>query len=597
MFPDPRSVIIALLLCLSCIVAGARTPAQQVKPRDLNKEMEAARAVQGTLLPPESAMGILAGEVNGIPVRLGDLLEEVVFLYASPMIEVLGRQKAMALEAAGRGIRVGEMAFRRAVSDFIETNGRGRSLVETLRAQRIFFQRFKRLMHLNAAVAAMVRADTGTPAGKSPGEEAGRTWARKVQGRHIVETDPARLERGTFATISVEGSLRNYLKNHLSGATPLEIVAGRAPSRIRFAVALVDGGRAFFETDDVGVVVYASAKARPETRALSQVFPGWKAGTFRLQKPSRSHPDLARVIPKGKRFPAFVIPTGRVRLEAALKGRELLAARIPDLKLRHLDEALESRGRYVAALAAMKERGIKISDTRVARRIEEEREKYRGSEFSWERAIQLVGRNVYLETRRFRVADGVNQIVESDVGDVVLKAYYEAHIEHFGRATVTASHILVSEADPATGRVDFDRARSRIKEVYKKLKAGADFIDMVQQYSQDAASRDRGGDVGMFTLVSAYDPEFCRLAFALEENEITPPVRTRQGYHIIYCRKRTPPDREAYPFEKVKDIVRQDRQEDLQRRWLEEHVYRPLKIVNRVEEATKGFMGLKKRSI
>lgn len=596
MFPDSRPVILALMLCLAGIVAGARTSASQKKPRDLDKEIEAARAVQGTLLPPESAMDMPAGAVNGIPVRLGDLLEEVVFLYASPMIEVLARQKTMALEAAGRGIQVRDAAFRRAITDFIEKNSRGRSLAETLRAQRITFPRFTRLMRLNAAVAAMIRADTGIPARQSPGEEAGRTWAGKVQGRYAMVTDPARLKRGVFAMISVQDSLRKHLENHLSGATPLEIAPGSAPSRIRFAMALVDGGRACFETDDVDVTVFATTGAGSETRPLSQVFPAWEAGKFRLQKPTRSHPALARVVQKGKRFPAFAFSTGTVRLEASLQGRELLAARIPDLKLRHLDEALESRARYVAFLAAMKERGIKVSPARVARRIEEEREKYRGSEFSWERAIQLVGRNVYLETRRFRVADGTDQIVKSDVGDAVLRAYYEAHLDHFGRATVTASHILVNEADPVTGRVDFDRAQSRIKEVYLKLKAGADFIDMVQQYSQDAASRNRGGDVGMFTLVSAYDPEFCRLAFALEESEITPPVRTRQGYHIIYCRKRTPPDRAAYPFERVKDIVRQDRQEDLRRRWLEEHVYRPMKVENRVDEATKGFL-TGKRSI
>ncbi len=76
-----------------------------------------------------------------------------------------------------------------------------------------------------------------------------------------------------------------------------------------------------------------------------------------------------------------------------------------------------------------------------------------------------------------------------------------------------------------------------------KLSAGADFADLAKKYSQDPGSKNRGGDLG-FTRSGTLVSEFEEIAFTLEMNEISKPVKTAFGYHIIQ------------PLEKQGDKVR-----------------------------------------
>ncbi len=275
----------------------------------------------------------------------------------------------------------------------------------------------------------------------------------------------------------------------------------------------------------------------------------------------------------------LALPEGTFAIVRDTKGAEvaqittddLLAERLPTLTLRHLDRALAERARIVAIDATLRARGIAPSASRVAARVGAFREQHTDA-FPWEQALRAIGRNAHLEIRRFRHDDAIDQVIGTDADDATLRAYYTARPDHFGRATVTASHILIRNADPVTGRIDYEAARRRIVAVARELAGGASFESLARRYSEDAASRERGGDIGMFTLVSAYDRDFCRLAFTLREGEVSPPVKTRQGWHLIKCRQRTEPRLDDYPFERVRDIVRDDRQDELRRRWIERNV-------------------------
>jgi hypothetical protein len=85
---------------------------------------------------------------------------------------------------------------------------------------------------------------------------------------------------------------------------------------------------------------------------------------------------------------------------------------------------------------------------------------------------------------------------------------------------VWAQHILVTD-------------QARAEEVKQKLDAGEDWYALVTQYSEDTGSAANGGDVGWFPRTGVMVEEFSAAAFDLEIGEISAPVQSQFGYHII----------------------------------------------------------------
>ncbi|MFM8320154.1 MAG: peptidylprolyl isomerase [Chloroflexota bacterium] len=84
---------------------------------------------------------------------------------------------------------------------------------------------------------------------------------------------------------------------------------------------------------------------------------------------------------------------------------------------------------------------------------------------------------------------------------------------------VWAQHILVS--DPAIAKI-----------VEEKAKAGEDWYALAAEYSTDESNKNEGGDLGWFSKARMV-PEFSTAAFAMEVGQISEPVQTQFGYHII----------------------------------------------------------------
>jgi foldase protein PrsA len=100
------------------------------------------------------------------------------------------------------------------------------------------------------------------------------------------------------------------------------------------------------------------------------------------------------------------------------------------------------------------------------------------------------------------------------VTDKELKDYYDTY-----QPEIKARHILVADEKTA-------------KEVKKKLDGGAKFEDVAKEYSTDEGSKASGGDLGWFGT-GKMDPDFEKAAYALKVNEISAPVKSQFGYHII----------------------------------------------------------------
>ncbi|MCM3322124.1 peptidylprolyl isomerase [Cytobacillus kochii] len=95
-----------------------------------------------------------------------------------------------------------------------------------------------------------------------------------------------------------------------------------------------------------------------------------------------------------------------------------------------------------------------------------------------------------------------------------MKEYYENY-----KPEIQARHILVADKETA-------------EEVKKKLDDGEDFAKVAEEYSTDTASAANGGDLGWFGAGQMV-AEFEEAAYALEVDEISEPVESQHGFHII----------------------------------------------------------------
>ena len=99
------------------------------------------------------------------------------------------------------------------------------------------------------------------------------------------------------------------------------------------------------------------------------------------------------------------------------------------------------------------------------------------------------------------------------VSDAELKAYYQNHMADYSRD-------------------DFAAAKKKIEEIAARIKKGEAFDKLAKKYSQDPGSAIKGGDLGFFSHGMMVKP-FEDAAFKLKVGEVSKPVRTQYGYHLI----------------------------------------------------------------
>jgi foldase protein PrsA len=145
------------------------------------------------------------------------------------------------------------------------------------------------------------------------------------------------------------------------------------------------------------------------------------------------------------------------------------------------------------------------------------------------------------------------------ITDEELQTYFDENKDSFGEAEqVKASHILV--ADEATAN-----------EIKQKLADGADFAELAKEYSTDEGTKENGGELGFFakgTMVTEFDD----VAFTLPVNEISDPVKTDYGYHIIKVEEKKEAKEANFDDSKkeIKETLIQQKMETEYSTWLEE---------------------------
>lgn len=137
--------------------------------------------------------------------------------------------------------------------------------------------------------------------------------------------------------------------------------------------------------------------------------------------------------------------------------------------------------------------------------------------------------------------------------EATLKQFYEENRDLYAEPEERrVRHILIraKRGDKASEQA----ALAKIKQIQGELKQDKPFAELAKQYSQDPGSAEVGGDLGYFEQ-GMMAPEFDKKVFSMQKGEISEPVQTDFGYHLILLEDIKP--RRVLPYDKVKDRVLQ----------------------------------------
>ncbi|WP_223544086.1 SurA N-terminal domain-containing protein [Pseudomonas sp. A-B-19] len=127
----------------------------------------------------------------------------------------------------------------------------------------------------------------------------------------------------------------------------------------------------------------------------------------------------------------------------------------------------------------------------------------------------------YLELKKASFFDQVS------VSDEDLQAAYQKEIANLSEQR-RAAHILIEVNDKTTEA----QAKAKIEEIQARLAKGEKFEALAKEFSQDPGSANNGGDLG-YAGPGVYDPAFEKALYSLAQDQVSGPVRTDFGFHLI----------------------------------------------------------------
>ena len=136
--------------------------------------------------------------------------------------------------------------------------------------------------------------------------------------------------------------------------------------------------------------------------------------------------------------------------------------------------------------------------------------------------------------------------MQPKITDSNVKGFFDKNKSRYSQDEVHAQHVLLKE-------------ESEAKEVYEKAKKGDDFETLAKKYSKDPSAAQNGGDLGFFTRARMV-PQFADKAFSMTKGDISEPVKSPFGWHVIKMIEK----REGKPvkFDEIKDQVKSDYQNE-----------------------------------
>jgi parvulin-like peptidyl-prolyl isomerase len=268
-------------------------------------------------------------------------------------------------------------------------------------------------------------------------------------------------------------------------------------------------------------------------------------------------------------------------IEQAKKGYEAQKQEFPKAGT---PEYQNIQTQYVAYLVeleefrqAAEELGVSVSEQDIDKAEQELiKSRFDGKRAEYEKALKEQGftaeeyreKALAVSALSKKIFDEVTKGVK--VTEPEILQYYTQNQSQYGTPeSRDVRHILVAEKDG--DEVDFAASKTKADDLYAQLQDGADFAALAKSESADPGSKDSGGKLTISRGQTV--PEFDKVSFELDQGEISKPVKTQYGYHVIEALS---PVRKAkvQPIDEVRPTIRatllqQKRNEEMQA-WVED---------------------------
>lgn len=264
-------------------------------------------------------------------------------------------------------------------------------------------------------------------------------------------------------------------------------------------------------------------------------------------------PKAAAVV-NGTEIPTKILDTevGLEQQKMLYSGQQIGASQMPVFKKAILEKLIDRELLYQAS----EKEGIKVEDAKLEEQITQIKKQF-PDEKTMEKSLADKGitlAEIRSQVKKSMAVEGlIKTKFEKDVtvDDAKADEFYKQNIEKFKKPeSVKASHILAKcdKADAAGCK----KAEDKIKDLRKKIAAGGDFAALAKANS-DCPSKEQGGDLGEFGRGQMVKP-FEDAAFAMKQGDLSQPVKTDFGWHLIKVTGKTAAG--TVPYAEVKEQIK-----------------------------------------
>ncbi len=248
------------------------------------------------------------------------------------------------------------------------------------------------------------------------------------------------------------------------------------------------------------------------------------------------HNDKSEVfeLKKKKIFIGTIISCVMLALSACGSSDNVVTSKVGNVTEKELSKELRQQYGESTLYQMMLSKALldkyKVSDEEAKKKVEEAKDKMGENFKSTLEQLGLKNEDELKEKMKPEIA--FEKAIKATVTEKDVKDNYKPEMK--------VSHILVKDEKTA-------------KEIKEKVNNGEDFAALAKQYSEDTGSKEQGGEISGFAPGQTVK-EFEEAAYKLDAGQVSDPVKTTYGYHIIKVTDK----KELKPFDEVKDKIRKD---------------------------------------